>query len=209
MIVENYSIEKKIPKTVPVPFGLFDKFLIDDAQNCDCYKNDCDCYGKPTCDCCYPDCACAPSMISPTETEIIITFKKRKVPQSYIETYTRDMPSYHMVNFTIDDFIIVEKYVTREVPYLKRVTDTYDEVEIYYQNTMEEVPEKVTIMKWINSPIEVEVVKERKIPMFVMKEVEIVVPVERDQEIIQKKSVLEDVLIETPVAVEFDEIIPS
>ena len=119
-------------------------------------------------------------MLSPTETEIIITFNKREVPQDYIETYTRDVPSYHMVNFTFDDFRIVEKYATREIPYLKHVTDTFDEVEIYYQDTIQEVPERITTMKWINSPIEVQVIRERKVPVLVMKEVEIVVPIERD-----------------------------
>ena len=140
MIVENYSIEKKIPKTVPVPFGLFDKFLIDDAQNCDCYKNDCDCYGKPTCDCCYPDCACAPSMISPTETEIIIVTEEQEVPQDYIETITREIPTLSYVNFTIEEAHFVEKEVTENVPIVFWVNETYDEPVIYYVNITEEVP---------------------------------------------------------------------
>merc|ERR1711957_1093833 len=53
------------------------------------------------CSCCYPECTCAPSMISPTETEIIITSEECEVPQDYIETITREVPVLTYTNMTI------------------------------------------------------------------------------------------------------------
>jgi len=91
MITELQATEKEVPKTIPIPFVDIEKNLTSYGE-CGCLKFDCDCYGQPNCTCCYPECACAPSMISPTETEIIITTKKVEVPQDYIYTITREVP---------------------------------------------------------------------------------------------------------------------
>jgi hypothetical protein len=71
MVKELKAIEKEVPKTIPVPIGSLAMYEVKN-EDCSCYKSDCDCIGQEGCDCCYPECKCAPSMISPTETEIII-----------------------------------------------------------------------------------------------------------------------------------------
>jgi len=100
MVIEMKAVEKEVPKTIPVPIGDLDD-ISDDTDACGCYKVDCGCYGEKNCDCCYPECQCAPSMISPTETEIIITTEECEVPQDYIETITREVPVLTFVNMTI------------------------------------------------------------------------------------------------------------
>jgi len=72
MVKQMKSTEKEVPKTIPLPIGDLDKLQKPEWGQCSCYQASCDCYGQPGCGCCYPACQCAPTMISPTETEIII-----------------------------------------------------------------------------------------------------------------------------------------
>jgi len=99
MVIEMKAVEKEVPKTIPVPIGQLDNDT--NVDECGCYKSDCNCYGEKDCSCCYPECTCAPSMISPTETEIIITSEECEVPQDYIETITREVPVLTYTNMTI------------------------------------------------------------------------------------------------------------
>lgn len=69
MVKQMKTTQKEVPKTIPMPIG--DLSGIADPQ-CGCFSRECDCYGQPGCNCCYPACGCAPTMISPTETEIIV-----------------------------------------------------------------------------------------------------------------------------------------
>ena len=49
--------------------------------------------GRPGCDCCFPRCDCAPSMLSPTEVELVSRTEDVQVPEEYIETVTIEMPT--------------------------------------------------------------------------------------------------------------------
>jgi len=84
-------------------------------------------------------------MISPTETEIIITSEECEVPQDYIETITREVPVLTWTNMTIEEPQKLVKTVTYEEPFVVTVSEPYDVPEIHYIDSFEEVPvEKVT-----------------------------------------------------------------
>jgi len=72
MVKEIKATQKEVPKTIPVPIGQLEKLLDQSWQNCACFRKSCDCYGHAGCGCSYPSCGCAPTMISPTEKEVII-----------------------------------------------------------------------------------------------------------------------------------------
>ena len=202
MIEEIKTTEKQIPMTVPVPRGNLDKILDQDRKNCECYKEDCECYGKPGCDCCYPDCQCMPSMISPTESEYVIFKELLQVPQEYIETISLEVPEIYMVDYYINDTQMVLKNVTRFIPHIVETIVMVNEPEIYYVNTTQEIPVTVVTQKLVDVPIEVEVLKESQVPVIVDKEYEVLVPVEEEKWITEQKSVLEHVLVDMPYAVE-------
>ena len=58
-------------------------------------------------------------------------------------------------------------------------------------------------------PVEVDVLKERRIPVTEIVPVEIDIPVEIDQEITEQVAVLQDVDIEVPVAIQYEEKIAA
>lgn len=122
IVKELKSVEKEVPKTIPVPIGQVSLWESTEyTDKCSCYKADCECYGQEGCDCCYPECKCAPSMISPTETEIIIVQEEQDVPHSYIEEVAIEVPHLTYVNFTINEPRRIEKVETLEEPYIVQV----------------------------------------------------------------------------------------
>ena len=72
MVKQMKSTQKEVPKTIPIPIGDLDKLLQAKWKDCGCFQKNCQCYGQAGCGCSYPTCGCAPTMISPTETEIIV-----------------------------------------------------------------------------------------------------------------------------------------
>ena len=118
MVKQMKQVQKEVPKTVPVPLGDINDKSIKDAENCGCFQEECACYGKPGCSCCYPSCGCAPSMISPTEMEIIITEEACEVAQDYIETFAREVPAIVQTNYTYKEPTLVKKPVNKRIPRL-------------------------------------------------------------------------------------------
>ena len=103
------TVEKTVPKNIPMPVGEIRRQLNPAWDNCGCYQNSCNCYGQSNCDCCFPACQCAPSIISPTETEIIITQEECEVPEPYLETITREVPKLTYVDHIIEEPKLVMK----------------------------------------------------------------------------------------------------
>merc|ERR1711957_1112807 len=99
------------------------------------------------CGCCYPACGCAPTMISPTETEIIVVEEEGEVPQDYIETITVEVPQ------------IVQ------VPFVVEVQQHYEAPEITFVEVEQEFPEETTESVMADVPVEIEVLKERRVPV--------------------------------------------
>lgn len=97
MVKEMKSVQKEIPKTVPVPIGQLSSIMMPSWRDCRCFRQDCGCIGSIGCGCAYPACGCAPTMISPTETEIVITEEECEVPVDYIEKITVEVPKIEMV----------------------------------------------------------------------------------------------------------------
>ena len=80
-----------MPKNIPVPLAALISQLA--YESCSCYEQDCACYGEIDCPCCYPACKCAPSMLSPTEQEVVERTETVQVPQEFIETVTVEVPT--------------------------------------------------------------------------------------------------------------------
>jgi len=146
MVTEITATEKEVPKTIPVPIGDISKDLSSN-ETCGCIVFDCSCYGAKNCSCSYPLCECAPTMISPTETEIIIVTGNRTVPQDYIYNVTREVPKIVMRNFTVKEAFYVVSTEIVDVPYLIEVNKSVEWPEITYVNTTEEYPIEVVTME--------------------------------------------------------------
>lgn len=119
-----------MPKTIPIPIGDLDKLVDSTWKDCGCFQKQCQCYGQAGCGCSYPTCACAPTMISPTELEIIIVQEECEVPQDYIETITVEVPEIIQVPFDIQEPKEVFEEVTFDVPYVIEVEETYEVPEL-------------------------------------------------------------------------------
>jgi len=208
MVKELKAIEKEVPKTIPVPIGSLSLYEVKN-EDCSCYKSDCDCIGQEGCDCCYPECKCAPSMISPTETEIIITNEEQDVPHSYIEEIAIEVPQLYYVNMTINEPRRIEKTETLEEPYIVQVNETYDWPSLEYVKDYRMQPKNVTTQRLVEVPVEMTVMKERKIPVVTMKNFTVEVPVEEDHVIVEQQATMQNVEVNMPVAVEVEEPIPN
>jgi len=86
-----------------VPIGELSLRNLEGYNNCGCFKRDCACTGNAGCGCCFPVCDCAPSMISPTEFEEVITEEDCEVPREYIETITVEIPTLVAVETEIEE----------------------------------------------------------------------------------------------------------
>jgi len=208
MVTELKAVEKEVPKTIPVPLVEV-KNATEEEDTCGCFRSDCDCYGKEGCSCCYPECQCAPSMISPTETEIIITTEECEVPQSYIEEIAVEVPQLYFVNFTINEPRRIQKTETLEEPHLIQVNKTYDWPALSYVDDFRLEPKNHTTTRLVEVPVEMIVMKERKVPVVTMKNFTVEVPVETDHTIVEQRSVMQKVEVEMPIAVQFEEPIPN
>jgi len=78
MVKQINTISKRVPKNIPVPLAALISHMA--YEQCACYQKKCACYGEIDCPCCYPSCACAPSMLSPTEQEMIERTEEVQVP---------------------------------------------------------------------------------------------------------------------------------
>jgi hypothetical protein len=112
MVKEMKSIEKEIPKTIPVPIGQLSSIMMPSWRDCRCFRRDCACIGSTGCGCSYPACGCAPTMISPTEVEIVITQEECEVPEDYIEKITVEVPKIEMVESYYEEPSLEEVIVT-------------------------------------------------------------------------------------------------
>jgi hypothetical protein len=79
---------------------------------------------------------------------------------------------------------------------------------VRYEEDEIEVPNETFEEVMVDDPKEVEVLVERKIPITISVPVEIDVPVEVDEEVTEQRAQYEEVEIEIPVAVQFEEAIP-
>ena len=91
MVMQKNTIQKEVPKNIPVPLAALSGVQVN--NDCGCFKEQCNCLGEQNCDCCFPNCGCAPSMLSPTEVEIVSRTEQVQVPEEYIETVTIEMPT--------------------------------------------------------------------------------------------------------------------
>jgi len=212
MVKEMKTIEKEVPRTIPMPLIDFPAAPADvaaQASQCECFSKSCECFGEENCGCCFPACGCAPTIISPTETEIIVVEEECTVPQDYIETITEEEPSIITMPFEIEEPTLVVREVTITAPVLVWEDKVFTVPEITYVEEDVMVPETTTETVMVPKPMQVEVMKELNIPVQYTTKEEVELPTERDVEITEHRSVLEDVQIVEPVAVEYEEPIPN
>ena len=100
MVKQTNTISRQVPKNIPVPLAALISSLA--YESCACFELNCDCHGEIDCGCCYPQCECAPSMLSPTETETVSRTETVQVPQEYIETVTVEVPKMVQVPVEIE-----------------------------------------------------------------------------------------------------------
>jgi hypothetical protein len=212
MVKEMKTIEKEVPRTIPMPlveFPIANETVKAKADSCGCFSDSCECFGKKDCGCCFPACECAPTIISPTETEIIVVEEECTVPQDFIETITEEEPSLMMMPFEFEEPTIVEKNVTFTWPVLEWSNKTFTVPDITYVNESTMIPVETNTTTFVSKPMDIEVMREVMIPERSVVRKEIVIPVEKSEEIIEQRSVLEDVAVIEPVAIDYEEPIPN
>jgi hypothetical protein len=140
MVKEKKVVKKQVPRNIPVPIGELSLRNLGAYESCGCFRRDCECTGQAGCGCCFPVCDCAPSMISPTEFEEVITEEDCEVPREYIET------------------------ITIELPVLVPVEVVIEEPEEYYDDVSINVPHVVEIEEEIMTPVLVDKMIEIEVP---------------------------------------------
>merc|ERR1719469_1076704 len=104
-----------------------------------------------------------------------------------------EVPKIVMKEFTIMEPMEEYGEVTDMIPFIIEVEQEYEEPVIEMYDMEVEVPVETTE--------EIEMLKERRIPVAVDIDVDVEVPVEVEKEIVEQRTVLVDVNVEVPMAV--------
>lgn len=111
--------------------------LVEQVNQCGCFKQECGCLGQEGCDCCFPTCGCAPRPGTP-QYDVMSYQTEENVEEPYQDISIVRKPRVETIQKTVQEPEVYDETITIDEPYLETVTKTRKVPKVIFEPVTEE-----------------------------------------------------------------------